>query len=136
MSLAYAYTDAKVTKSTSTAESTGLAEGRRMPNVPYNSGNIFLMYHRPLASGREFGLGGGWFYTGKRLGSVDENNDFVLDAYSTVKLLASYKPNNKTRIYVEADNVFDEEYSAYSYSSLWVYPGEGRSYKIGLQYTF
>jgi iron complex outermembrane receptor protein len=136
LSLAYAYTDAKVTKSTSSAESTGLAEGRRMPNVPYNSGNIFLMYNRPLLANRELSLGGGWFYTGERLGSVDENNDFVLDAYSTVKLLASYKPNKKTRIYLEADNVFDEEYSAYSYSSLWVYPGEGRSYKVGLQYTF
>lgn len=136
LSLAYAYTDARVTKSTTAAESTGLAEGRHMPNVPKNSGNVFLMYNRPLSAGREFGLGGGWFYTGERLGSVDENNDFVLDAYSLVKLLGSYKPNKKTRIYFQVDNLFDEKYAAYSYSSLWVYPGEGRSYKIGVQYSF
>lgn len=136
LSVAYAYTDARVTKSSSAAGATGLAEGRHMPNVPRNSGNVFLTWKRPLGDERQFSLGGGVFYSGERLGSVDENNDFVLDAYTAVRMLASYNPNKKTRFFVQVDNLFDKEYAAYSYSSLWVYPGEGRSYRIGFEHTF
>ena len=136
LSAAFAYTDARVTRSTEAAGATGLAEGRRMPNVPRKSGNVFLTWTKPLSNERQFNLGGGVLYSGERLGSVDENNDFILDAYATVRVLASYKPSRKTRFFAQVDNLFDREYAAYSYSSLWVYPGEGRAYSVGFEHTF
>lgn len=136
LSAAYAYTDVSVVKSTEAANATGLAQGRRMPNVPRNSGNVFAVYNHELDRGRSYSIGGGVFYVDDRLGSVDQNVDFVLPKYTTVRLVSAYNPSKNLRLSFDIDNLLNKEYYAYSYSSLWVYPGAPRTYKIGLQYTF
>ena len=135
VSLAYAYTDSVVRKSSPAAAATGLAEGRAFPNVPKHSGNVFALYHGKTASG-SWSLGAGYLYTGERLGSVDINDDFTLPSYGLFKLIGSYSPNSRLKFSIEANNLFDKEHYTYSYSNLWVYPGSPRSYTVSMNYLF
>ncbi len=75
-SVGLAYTDPQVTRSSAAAAGTGLAEGRRFPNVSRFSGNAFLNYEQPLTGKRSAAIGMGVSHTGERLGSVDSNTDF------------------------------------------------------------
>jgi iron complex outermembrane receptor protein len=135
MSAAYAYTDSRVTKSTEAASGTGMAEGRRFPNVPRHSASLFAIYSLPFAAGAAR-IGGGLSYVGERLGSVDVANDFTLPAYTTVKLVSSYDVSRHLRVSLSVDNLFDKAYYASSYSDLWVFPGTERKVTLSAQYKF
>jgi len=136
LSVAYAYTDSHVTSSSPAAAATGLAEGRRFPNVPRNTANVFATWYIPLDGGRKASIGGGLNYVGERLGSVDANDAFKLPAYTVVKLVASYTVSPKLRLSLDIDNLLDKAYYASSYSSLWVYPGTERKVTATAQYKF
>lgn len=56
-SVGLAYTDSQVTRSSAAAMGTGLAEGRRFPNVPRFSGNAFVNYAQPLSGTRSAAVG-------------------------------------------------------------------------------
>jgi len=135
LTAAYAFTDSKVTKSNAAAAGTGMAEGRRFPNVPRHSANLFAIYSLPLGSGTA-SIGGGVSYVGERLGSVDVANDFTLPAYTTVKLVSSYDITKQLRLSLNVDNLFNKTYYASSYSDLWVFPGTERKFTLTAQYKF
>ncbi|WP_338334316.1 TonB-dependent siderophore receptor [Xanthomonas euvesicatoria] len=135
-SLGLAYTDSQVTRSSAAAASTGLAEGRRFPNVPRLSGNAFLNYEQPLTGKRSAALGVGVLHTGERLGSVDSNTDFVLPAYTVWRAVGHYDLSQRLRLYAKVENLTDRRYAAFSYSEQWVYPGAPRSWTVGAQLRF
>ncbi|AGH79219.1 TonB-dependent siderophore receptor [Xanthomonas citri pv. citri] len=135
-SVGLAYTDSQVTRSSAAAASTGLAEGRRFPNVPRLSGNAFLNYEQPLTGKRSAALGVGVSHTGERLGSVDSNTDFVLPAYTVWRAVGHYDLSERLRLYAKVENLTDRRYAAFSYSEQWVYPGAPRSWTVGAQFRF
>ncbi|ATS67735.1 TonB-dependent siderophore receptor [Xanthomonas citri] len=135
-SVGLAYTDSQVTRSSAAAASTGLAEGRRFPNVPRLSGNAFLNYEKPLTGKRRAALGVGVSHTGERLGSVDSNTDFVLPGYTVWRAVGHYDLSERLRLYAKVENLTDRRYAAFSYSEQWVYPGAPRSWTVGAQLRF
>ncbi|MGV7175283.1 TonB-dependent siderophore receptor [Xanthomonas axonopodis] len=135
-SVGLAYTDSQVTRSSAAAASTGLAEGRRFPNVPRLSGNAFLNYEQPLTGKRSAALGVGVLHTGERLGSVDSNTGFVLPAYTVWRAVGHYDLSQRLRLYAKVENLTDRRYAAFSYSEQWVYPGAPRSWTVGAQLRF
>ncbi|ATS53179.1 TonB-dependent siderophore receptor [Xanthomonas citri pv. fuscans CFBP 6996] len=135
-SVGLAYTDSQVTRSSAAAVSTGLAEGRRFPNVPRLSGNAFLNYEQPLTGKRRAALGVGVSHTGERLGSVDSNTDFVLPGYTVWRAVGHYDLSERLRLYAKVENLTDRRYAAFSYSEQWVYPGAPRSWTVGAQLRF
>ncbi|NIJ75083.1 iron complex outermembrane receptor protein [Xanthomonas campestris] len=135
-SVGLAYTDSRVTRSSEAAAGTGLAEGRRFPNVPRFSGNAFVNYAQPLTGKRSAAVGVGVSHTGERLGSVDSNTDFVLPAYTVWRLVGHYDLSERLRLYAKVENLTDRRYAAFSYSEQWVYPGAPRSWTVGVRLRF
>ncbi|UXA54670.1 TonB-dependent siderophore receptor [Xanthomonas prunicola] len=135
-SVGLAYTDSHVTRSSAAAAGTGLAEGRRFPNVPRFSGNAFLNYEQPLTGKRSAAIGLGVSHTGERLGSVDSNTDFVLPAYTVWRVVGHYDVSDRLRLYAKVENLTDRRYAAFSYSEQWVYPGAPRSWTVGAHLRF
>ncbi|AUJ13934.1 TonB-dependent siderophore receptor [Xanthomonas oryzae pv. oryzae] len=135
-SVGLAYTDPQVTRSSAAAAGTGLAEGRRFPNVSRFSGNAFLNYEQPLTSKRSAAIGMGVSHTGERLGSVDSNTDFVLPAYTVLRVVGHYDVSDRLRLYAKVENLTDRRYAAFSYSEQWVYPGAPRSWTVGAHLRF
>lgn len=130
LSLAYAYTDAVVTKGDST-----IVTGSRFPNVPKHSATVLLTPRFALGTGVAM-LGGGVQYVGARMGDVAESSDFTLPGYTIAKLVASYEPNPRTRIALNVDNLFNKQYFASSYSAVWVNPGAERNISLNVRYRF
>ncbi|KFA15673.1 hypothetical protein KWS_0127310, partial [Xanthomonas vasicola pv. musacearum NCPPB 4384] len=122
--------------SSAAAAGTGLAEGRRFPNVPRFSGNAFLNYEQPLTGKRSAAIGMGVSHTGERLGSVDSNTDFVLPAYTVWRVVGHYDISERVRLYAKVENLTDRHYAAFSYSEQWVYPGAPRSWTVGARLRF
>ncbi|HEY1393875.1 MAG TPA: TonB-dependent receptor, partial [Methylibium sp.] len=131
----YAFTDSKVTKSNAAAAGTGMAEGRRFPNVPRHSANLFAIYSLPVAGGSA-SIGAGLNFVGSRLGSVDVADNFTLPAYTTVKLVSSYDMSKHLRLSLDVDNLFNKACYASSYSDLWVFPGTERKFTLSALYKF
>ncbi|MEA9788885.1 TonB-dependent siderophore receptor [Xanthomonas campestris pv. raphani] len=135
-SVGLAYTDSQVTRSSAVAVGTGLAEGRRFPNVPRVSGNAFVNYAQPLSGTRSAAVGVGVSRTGERLGSVDSNTGFVLPAYTVWRLVGHYDLSERLRLYAKVENLTDRRYAAFSYSEQWVYPGAPRTWTVGARLRF
>ncbi|MEA9830988.1 TonB-dependent siderophore receptor [Xanthomonas campestris pv. raphani] len=135
-SVGLAYTDSQVTRSSAAAVGTGLAEGRRFPNVPRFSGNAFVNYAQPLSGTRSAAVGVGVSRTGERLGSVDSNTGFVLPAYTVWRLVGHYDLSERLRLYAKVENLTDRRYAAFSYSEQWVYPGAPRTWTVGARLRF
>ncbi|WP_407367587.1 TonB-dependent siderophore receptor [Xanthomonas campestris pv. campestris] len=135
-SVGLAYTDSQVTRSSAAAMGTGLAEGRRFPNVPRFSGNAFVNYAQPLSGTRSAAVGVGVSRTGERLGSVDSNTGFVLPAYTVWRLVGHYDLSERLRLYAKVENLTDRRYAAFSYSEQWVYPGAPRTWTVGARLRF
>ncbi|WP_115531116.1 TonB-dependent siderophore receptor [Xanthomonas campestris] len=135
-SVGLAYTDSQVTRSSAVAVGTGLAEGRRFPNVPRFSGNAFVNYAQPLSGTRSAAVGVGVSRTGERLGSVDSNTGFVLPAYTVWRLVGHYDLSERLRLYAKVENLTDRRYAAFSYSEQWVYPGAPRTWTVGARLRF
>ncbi|KAB7771519.1 TonB-dependent siderophore receptor [Xanthomonas maliensis] len=135
-SVGLAYTDADVTRSSTAAAGTGLAQGRRFPNVARLSGNAFVNYEQPLSGSRSAALGLGVMHTGPRLGSVDTNTGFVLPGYTVWRMVGHYDLSERLRLYGQVENLTDRRYAAFSYSEQWVYPGTPRSWTLGVRLRF
>lgn len=130
LSAAYAYTDATVTKGDNT-----IVTGSRFPNVPKQSANLIVTPRFKFGNGMAT-LGGGLNYVGERRGDVAASSGFMLPAYTTAKLISSYAPNDKLRISLNIDNLFNKTYYASSYSQVWVNPGAERTATLNLHYKF
>jgi iron complex outermembrane receptor protein len=130
LALAYAYTDAKVTKGDVT-----IITGSRFPNVPRQSGSIVLTKAFTV-NGQQATLGGGATYVGDRLGDVAFTSNFKLPAYTTFKLISSWSPTKNLRLALNVDNLFNKRYYASSYQQVWVAPGQERTITLNLNYKF
>jgi len=130
LSAAYAYTDATVTKGDNT-----IITGSRFPNVAKHSANLILSQLFNIGTARA-SVGAGFNYVGERLGDVAVSSNFMLPAYTTVKLMSSYSPSKATRVSLNVDNLFNKRYYASSYSQLWVAPGTERSVSLTLHQQF
>jgi len=130
LSLAYAYTDAVVTRGDNT-----IVTGSRFPNVPRHSASLLVTPRFALGCGTAM-LGAGINHVGERLGDVARSSGFTLPAYTTAKLVASYAPNAHLRWSLNVDNLFDKQYYASSYSQVWVNPGADRTIRLDVRYRF
>lgn len=117
----YAYTDARVTKDNSSLE------GNRLPNVPEDSGSLWLKYdfsgYKALNG---FSMGLGTVAAGKREG--DLNNSFQLPGYVRMDAFAAYKWHiNKTKLTAQFNirNILDKQYYASTDPNLNVAPALG-----------
>jgi iron complex outermembrane receptor protein len=123
-----AYTDAVVTKDNT------LAVGSRLINVPKTSGSLLGVYENTDSNGGLYGVGGGFNYVGERTG--DATGSFMLPAYTTVRALAYWQFTPKMRLSLNVNNLFNKQYYASSYSSVWITPGDERSAVLGLHIKF
>ena len=73
----------------------------------------------------------GFTHVGKRLGQT--GTAFELPAYTTAKLVASWRLSPTLRLSLDVDNLFDTTYYSSSYSRVWVTPGTARNLSLGLQ---
>lgn len=130
LSLAYAYTDAVVTKGDNT-----ILTGSRFPNVPRHGATVLVTPRFVLGGGVAM-VGGGFTWVGARMGDVAESSGFTLPAYATAKLVASYAPSARVRVMLDVENLFDKRYYASSYSAVWVNPGVERNVRVNVRYRF
>jgi len=118
-------TDAEVTRDTT------LAVGSRLLNVARVNGSLLAVYEDSMADGQRWSLGGGLTHVGRRLGQT--GTSFELPAYTTAKLVASWRLSPTLRLSLDVDNLFDTTYYSSSYSRVWVTPGTARNWSLGLQ---
>lgn len=130
LSLAYAYTDALVTKGDNT-----ITTGSRFPNVPRHSATVLVTPRFALGRGIAT-VSGGFSYVGERMGDVAASSRFTLPGYTTAKLITSYAPNARLQFALSVENLFDKQYYASSYNSVWVNPGAERSFRLNARYRF
>jgi iron complex outermembrane receptor protein len=119
-----------------------LAVGSPLINVPRRNGSLLAVYERANGAGL-FGLGGGFTHVGERAGETRTRADatagvelFRLPAYTTAKLVAYWRPNDRIGFSLDVDNVFDREHYISSVMRTWVTPGEARRITLGAQLRF
>lgn len=117
-----------------------LEAGGRLLGVPRVNGSVLAVYEDALATGQRYGVGGGFTYVGRRLGQARTQAEanagapaFELPAYTTAKLVGHLRLNERWRLTLDVDNLFDRSYYTGSYSRVWVTPGAPRTVTLGLQ---
>jgi iron complex outermembrane receptor protein len=103
----YSFIDARITED----DQSPAIQGNRLPNVPENSGSLWLKYDLPFESVRGLSLGTGAFVAGQREG--DNENTFQLPGYVRWDLMAAYRVNmGPTRLttQVNVNNILDKTY--------------------------
>ncbi|QSX32831.1 TonB-dependent siderophore receptor [Shewanella avicenniae] len=133
--LSYAYTDAHTANDVINADwGVNIPSGSRLINIPKHSANLTLKHYTSLF-GHETSVGGSVKYVGERLGETIDP-DYVLPDYTLVNLFANYEVNQQLSLQFNVTNLFDETYYPSSYSAIWTMPGEPRSYKLSVKYSF
>ncbi|WP_415880051.1 TonB-dependent siderophore receptor [Methylomonas sp. TEB] len=111
---AYTYTDTEIT-----ADNDGNL-GKKLPNVPDSSGNLWLTYDVTDS----FKVGSGAYVAGRRKG--DSGNSWDLPGYVRMDAMAAYKfriGRSALTAQVNVNNVLDKEYYVNSNAGLAAYPG-------------
>jgi len=127
LTLAYAYTDAKVVRDND------IPIGTPTQNVPRNSFNIWTTYE--LQHGRLKGVGlgfGGRYYTDQ---SGDLLDTFSIPSYGLTDASIYYRREH-LRWQLNAYNLADKRYFTGSYNNVYVQPGSPRSIHTTLSWTF
>lgn len=133
--VSYAYTDAQTANDVINADwGVNMPSGSRLINIPKHSANVSVKHHLNLF-GHEASIGGSVNYVGERLGETIDP-DYVLPDYTLVNLFGSYAINSQLLLQLNVTNLFDEQYYPSSYSAIWTMPGEPRSYKVSVKYSF
>ena len=116
--LGYTYTHMKADYNSSSA----LEEKNPAPNSYF----IGLQYN-----------GGNW-QSNLRLRNTSGLNEkyYLAGNVTLLDWNTSYQVNQQTNIYFKAENLTDQEYSAYPGSEWSRYPGSGRYFEIGVSYSF
>ncbi|PTY08701.1 hypothetical protein DB347_03755 [Opitutaceae bacterium EW11] len=125
--LAYAYTDAVIT-----ADNT-LPVGDRTQNVPRHSGSVWSNYTFRRGALEGFGVGIGARCYSDQAGDLP--NTFTLPAYALAELALSYAAG-PVRVQVNVTNLFDRTYYAGAYNALYVLPGQPRTIRAGVTWSF
>ena len=128
----YAYTDTEILDDPSN-------KGNALVNAAKNMGSLYLSHD--LAVPGEFGLwrvGGGARYVGKR--AVDNDNSAWLDSYTVADAFVSWETTrllgDKTRLQLNANNLFDREYYPSSGGNLRIAVGEPRELRLSASVEF
>ncbi len=135
----YCYTDARYTAPIFSKIARGKVvniDGNRLTKVPYNKLNIDL--NTKLLSHNLCQI---WWYF-----NIYAQSNYEMDAANTdhypgyallnTKLNLKYK---KLSAFVAVNNILDKDYDAYayrSYSKNYYYPAAGRTYAVGIKYSF
>ncbi|MBM7072739.1 TonB-dependent receptor [Shewanella sp. 202IG2-18] len=120
----YHYIDSEFTEGTN--------KGKELPWIAKNTGRVFSTYD--LTDSLQLFTEAN--YVGKRFLEGDNaNTGEKLDSYALLNTAINYRKNNWLAS-LRLDNLLDKEYVSAGYSYGAFYPGEGRSWKLSLQYQF
>lgn len=133
----FSYIDATVLRDNT------LEVGGRLLNIPKINASLLLMHEWRNSANQQFGLGGGFTYSGKRVGATRTQAQaaagapaFELPAYTVAKIAAYWRYSPKLRFSLDIDNVFDKTYYNNSFQQTWVTPGAPRTFMLGMQAKF
>ncbi|WP_348982710.1 TonB-dependent siderophore receptor [Brasilonema octagenarum] len=112
---AYAYTDAEVTKDTTTPV------GNRLNNVPTNQASLWTTYQIQQGTLQGLGFGFGLFYVGERQG--DLANSFQIKDYLRTDAALYYR-RDRFQAALNVRNLFDIDYASSAYGRNYINRGE------------
>lgn len=124
----YAYNHIKVTKSNREGE-----VGNTFGNAPKNLANLWTTYHFKSGTLNGLKFGGGFRFVDKRFPYTME--DITLPAYTVFDGMVSYTVKKAT-ISFNVYNIANKKHILGAYSSWQLRPGNPRTLRIGLDYTF
>jgi iron complex outermembrane receptor protein len=129
LTIAYTYTDAKITKDNS------LPVGARLQGVPEYTFSAWTKYTLQDGPLKGVGVGlGGQYYT-EQEGDSTYSNPFTLPAYGIMNA-AVYYERGRLRAQVNLNNLLDERHFVGSYNDLYVLPGEPLTVRATLSWLF
>lgn len=123
----YAYVDAVVSKDNT-------LKGTRLANIPQDSFNLLSVYEFKSGIFNGLGLGINQRYVGSRKGQTAKNT-YNMGSYATMDLISYYDWNKDVRLSFNIKNIFNEEYDDSAFNR-YVYPGQPRTAKFGVSYSF
>jgi iron complex outermembrane receptor protein len=115
-------------------------EGKHLNNAPMHTASLYLTHHLALPEQTgQWQAGGGARYVGERPG--DNANSFWMDSYTVADAFLRWDlpiKDYKTRLQLNVDNLFNEEYYPSSTGSgeLQVNVGEPRTARLTASVTF
>lgn len=124
----YSYVDAAVSKDNT------LAKGTRLANIPQDSFNLLSIYEFKSGALNGLGLGVNQRYVGSRKGQT-ANSTYNMESYATTDLISYYDWNKDVRLSFDIKNIFNKEYDDSAFNR-YVYPGQPRTAKLGITYSF
>ena len=128
-SLAYAFTDTKITK-----DNDG-NEGNELLSSPQNTASVWINYAFDHGTFDGLSVGTGVRYTGAYYAT--NSNDYEIDAFTLVDMGLRYRVNENVALGVNATNLFDKEYiSNCAVASKYCYAGDGRRIVANLTYNW
>jgi iron complex outermembrane receptor protein len=127
----YAYTDTEILDDPKD-------KGNALVNAAQNTASLYLTHHLALPSeAGQWRIGGGARYVGERAG--DNANSFWLDSYTVADAFISWESQllgDKTRLQLNARNLFNQEYYPSSGGNLRVAVGEPRELRLSASVEF
>jgi catecholate siderophore receptor len=121
----YAYAHASVTSATTAA-----AAGQEVAQVPHHTFSLWNNYQvQP-----KLGVGVGIVSRTDMFAAID--NTVVLPGYARVDMAAFYTLNNRARLQLNLENMFDERYYVNADNNTNISPGYPRALRIGMTTTF
>lgn len=124
----YAYADAAVSKDNA------LVKGTRLANIPQNAFNLLSIYEFKSGKLNGLGLGLNQHYVGSRKGQT-VNSTYTMASYATTDFISYYDYSSDIRFSFDIKNIFNKDYDESAFNR-YVYPGEPRTAKIGVTYSF
>ena len=124
----YSYVDATV------REDNTLEKGTRLANIPKNSFNLLSIYEFKSGIFNGIGLGLNQRYIGSRKGQT-ANSTYDMGSYATTDFVSYYNWNKDIRLTFDIKNIFNEKYDDSAFNR-YVYPGQTRTAKLGVTYSF
>ncbi|ENU30831.1 hypothetical protein F991_01345 [Acinetobacter sp. CIP-A165] len=124
----YAYTDAAVSKDNS------LTKGTRLANIPKDSFNLLSIYEFQSDALNGLGLGLNQRYIASRKGQT-ANNTYSMGSYATTDFISYYNLSSDIRFSFDIKNIFNKKYDDSAFNR-YVYPGQPRTVKLGMTYSF
>lgn len=127
----YAYTDTEIIDDPSN-------QGNELVNAAQNIASLYLTHQLALPSeAGQWRIGGGARYVGERAG--DNANSFWLDSYTVADAFISWESEwlgDRTRVQLNARNLFDKQYYPSSGGNLRVALGEPRELRLSASLDF
>jgi catecholate siderophore receptor len=121
----YTYLDSKIVDDGPIAQD----QGNVFPNTPKDSVSLWTSY----AILPNLALGGGVNYVGKRYGNT--TNTVWAPQYTTVDLMASWKPNEKMGFQLNVQNATDEVYFTRPFTTHYASIGPARAIVLSFDYA-